>query len=119
MKDTTNELFLSVHMLKENNYFEDLQSSIKYGIFGLFYLLLKNQDINLWVEVICIIAQLLELVAFPFHLKFVNIWKKDNSYIQISNIIQYFQIFPFFKDSITDKRLFNTVKQIIIKIMNK
>ena len=99
MKDTTNELFLSVHMLKENNYFEDLQSSIKYGIFGLFYLLLKNQDINLWVEVICIIAQLLELVAFPFHLKFVNIWKKDNSYIQISNIIQYFQIFPFFKDN--------------------
>ena len=28
-------------------------------------------------------------------------------------------VFPFFKDSITDKRLFNTVKQIIIKIMNK
>lgn len=69
MKDATNELFLSVHMLKEKNVLEDIQSNIKHGIFGLFYLLLKNQDINLWVEVICIIAQLLQMVVFPFHLE--------------------------------------------------
>ncbi len=53
MKDVTNELFISVHMVKEKNLIEEIQYKIKYGIFGLFYLLLKNQDINLWVEVIC------------------------------------------------------------------
>ena len=39
----------------------------------------------------------------------------------ITSIVYSFTglVFPFFKDSITDKRLFNTVKQIIIKIMNK
>ena len=55
MKDVTNELFISVHMVKEKNLIEEIQYKIKYGIFCLFYLLLKNQDINLWVEVICII----------------------------------------------------------------
>ena len=48
MKDVTNELFISVHMVKEKNLIEEIQYKIKYGIFGLFYLLLKNQDINLW-----------------------------------------------------------------------
>ena len=93
MKDVTNELFISVHMVKEKNLIEEIQYKIKYGIFGLFYLLLKNQDINLWVEVICIIIQLLQFLGF------INIWKKDHSFTQISNIIQYFQIFPFFQSN--------------------
>ena len=99
MKDVTNELFISVHMVKEKNLIEEIQYKIKYGIFGLFYLLLKNQDINLWVEVICIIIQLLQFLGFTFGLQFINIWKKDHSFTQISNIIQYFQIFPFFQSN--------------------
>lgn len=99
MKDVTNELFISVHMVKEKNLIEEIQYKIKYGIFGLFYLLLKNQDINLWVEVICIIIQLLQFLGFTFELQFINIWKKDHSFTQISNIIQYFQIFPFFQSN--------------------
>ena len=94
MKDVTNELYISVHMVKEKNLIEEIQYKIKYGIFGLFYLLLKNQDINLWVEVICII-----ILGFTFKLQFINIWKKDHSFTQISNIIQYFQIFPFFQSN--------------------
>ena len=99
MKDVTNELLISVHMVKEKNLIEEIQYKIK--LWHLWSLLpsIKEPRYQSLVEVICIIIQLLQFLGFTFELQFINIWKKDHSFTQISNIIQYFQIFPFFQSN--------------------
>ena len=67
MKDIANVKFLKSHLFRETTHHnKGIQTQIKHSIFGLIYLLLKNQDINLWIEIITILFQLLQLLAFPF-----------------------------------------------------
>ena len=57
---------LNLNILNEKTQFERLEENIKVSIFGVLYVLLKNQDFSVWVEVIFVIIQLLQFMAFPF-----------------------------------------------------
>ncbi len=66
MKDGRNNVSLNLNLLNEKTSFEKFEESLKLSIFGVLYYLLKNQDFNLWVEIIFIILQLLQFTAYSF-----------------------------------------------------
>ncbi len=57
---------LNLNILNEKTQFEKLEENMKVSIFGVLYVLLKNQDFSVWVELIFVILQLLQFMAFPF-----------------------------------------------------
>ncbi len=57
---------LNLNILNDKTHFERLEENLKVSIFGVLYVLLKNQDFSVWVEVIFVILQLLQFLAFPF-----------------------------------------------------
>jgi hypothetical protein len=66
MKDGKNSVSLNLNLLNEKTSFEKLEESLKASIFGVLYVLLKNQSFSIWVEIIFVIIQLLQFMAFPF-----------------------------------------------------
>jgi hypothetical protein len=67
MKEGKNSVSLNLNLLTEKTSFEKLEEKLKVSIFGVLYVLLKNQDVSIWVEIIFIILQLLQFLAFPFN----------------------------------------------------
>jgi hypothetical protein len=67
MKDAKNNVSLNLNLLTEKTSFEKLEEKLKVSIFGVLFVLLKNQDISIWAEIICVILQLLQFLAFPFN----------------------------------------------------
>ena len=67
MKDGKNSLSLNLNLLVEKTKFESLYDNLKLSLFGVLFMLLKNQDFSIWVEVIFVILQLFQLMAFPFN----------------------------------------------------
>jgi hypothetical protein len=57
---------LNLNILNDKTQFEKLEENLKVSIFGVLYVLLKNQDFSVWVEVIFVILQLFQFLAFPF-----------------------------------------------------
>lgn len=47
--------------------FAKIQHEAKQRLFNLLYVLLKDIKNNLWFEVICIVFQGIQLLAFPLH----------------------------------------------------
>ena len=76
-----------------------LRTFLKSNLFNLYYHLLKTQDVNLWLEIISIIVQILQLVAFPLSIRFINIWKQPQTFTKISTVINYFQLVLFFEEN--------------------
>jgi hypothetical protein len=66
MKDGKNNVSLNLNLLNEKTSFEKLEETLKMSIFGVLYVLLKNQDFSVWIEIIFIILQLLQFMAFSF-----------------------------------------------------
>jgi hypothetical protein len=66
MRDNRNNLSLNLNLLTEKTGFEKLEEQLKTSIFGVLYVMLKNQEFSIWVEIIFIILQLLQFMSFPF-----------------------------------------------------
>ena len=66
MKDGKNSSPLNFNLLTEKTSFEKLEENLKYSIFGVLFLLLKNKDFSIWTEIILIILQLLQFMSFAF-----------------------------------------------------
>lgn len=71
MKDGKNSVSMNLNLLNEKTSFEKLEETLKASIFGVLYMLLKNQDFSMWTEIILIILQLLQFLSFGFN-KIVN-----------------------------------------------
>ena len=67
MKDNKNNISLNLNLLTTKTGFEKLEEKIKNSMFNVLYFMLKNQEFSLWIEVIFVILQLLQLMSFPFH----------------------------------------------------
>jgi hypothetical protein len=67
MKDAKNNISLNLNLLTDKTAFEKLEENLKISIFGVLFVLLKNQDFSIWVEIIFVILQLLQFMAFPFN----------------------------------------------------
>lgn len=67
MKDGKNSYSLNFNLLTEKTTFEKLEENLKYSIFGVLFVLLKNQDFSMWTEIILVILQLLQFMSFGFH----------------------------------------------------
>ncbi len=66
MKEGKSNVSLNLNLLNEKTSFEKLEENLKVAIFGVLYVLLKNQDFSIWAEIIFVILQLLQFMAFPF-----------------------------------------------------
>ena len=71
MKDGKNNVSINLNLLTEKTSFEKLEENLKVSIFGVLFVLLKNQDFSMWTEIILIILQLLQFMSFAFS-KVVN-----------------------------------------------
>ena len=67
MKDNKNNLSLNLNLLTDKTGFEKLEEEFKTAIFSVIYFMLKNQEFSIWIEVIFIVLQLLQLMSFPFN----------------------------------------------------
>lgn len=67
MNEIINQLFKSTHMENGKNMFEKLLTFLKNCTYDLFYVLLKKQDNNFFVELVSICFQMLQLLSFSFH----------------------------------------------------
>lgn len=67
MKDNKNSVSLNLNLLTEKTQFEKFEENLKLSIFGVLFVLLKNQDFSIWVEIIFVILELLQFMAFPFN----------------------------------------------------
>jgi len=75
MKDGKEKVSMSSNLLTENTSFEKLEENLKSTIFSVLFVLLKNQDTNLWIEIIFVIIQLLQFMSFAFSQLVNNIIK--------------------------------------------
>jgi len=66
MKDGKNHVSLNLNLLNEKTSFEKLEEHLKSSIFGVLYILLKNQSFSIWAEIIFVIIQLLQFMAYTF-----------------------------------------------------
>jgi hypothetical protein len=60
------DVSLNLNLLNEKSAYEKFEESLKVYIFSVLFVLLKNQDYNLWIEIIFIVIQLLQFLAYPF-----------------------------------------------------
>ena len=67
MKDVKNNLSMNLNILTDKTGFEKLEETLKNSFFSVLYFMLKNQDFSIWVEVIFIILQLLQMMSFAFN----------------------------------------------------
>ena len=67
MKDVKNNLTLNLNIHQEKTAFEKFEESIKNSIYSVLYFMLKNQEFSIWIEVIFIVVQLLQLLSFTFN----------------------------------------------------
>ncbi len=67
MKDVKNNLSMNLNIFTDKTGFEKLEDTLKNSFFSVLYFMLKNQEFSIWVEVIFIIIQLLQLMRFPFY----------------------------------------------------
>ena len=72
MRIDEKEILKKVEKENHRNKLLELEEKIKIGVFGLFYLLLKNQNKNIWMEILYIIIILVQLISFSFD-EMVNI----------------------------------------------
>ncbi len=60
------DVSLNLNLLNEKSAFEKFEENLKVSTFSVLFVLLKNQDYNLWLEIIFVGIQLLQFLAFPF-----------------------------------------------------
>ena len=90
MRIDEKEILKKVDKENRRNKLLELEEKIKIGIFGLFYLLLKNQNKNIWIEIVYIIVVLIQLISFSFD-EMVNIIYLINiSLVIFGKKIKYF-----------------------------
>ena len=91
------EKLMKLDLQKENKKIEMTQiNGIKLSFFKMIYVLLQNQDDNIFRDVIFIIAQFVQLIAFPLGSAFDNSWKTF-WYGTFGNFFKYFQIIHLFE----------------------
>ncbi len=90
MRIDEKEILKKVDKENHRNKLLELEEKIKIGVFGLFYLLLKNQNKNIWIEIVYIIVILIQLISFSFD-EMVNIIYLINiSLVIFGKKIKYF-----------------------------
>ena len=93
----------------EKSAFELLGEKLKTLMFGVTFVLLKQQSFSLWAEMTFIILQFLQFMAFALRpvvifillilFQFGSIWKHENSSQGVASFLQYFQVVMFFHNS--------------------
>ena len=91
------EKLMKLDLQKENKKTEMNQiNGIKLSFFKMVYTLLQNQDDNILRDVIFIIAQFIQLIAFPLGKAFDGSWK-TYWYGTVGHFFRYFQIIHLFE----------------------
>ena len=66
MKDSKNNVSMNLNLLAEKSAFEKFEENLKISIFGVLYVLLKNQNFSIWMEFIFVFIQLFQFLSFSF-----------------------------------------------------
>ena len=89
------KLIMKLDLQKENKKIEMNQIN-DLSFYKMIYVLLQNQDNNIFRDVIFIIAQFVQLIAFPLGKTFDDSWKTYR-YSTVGDYFQYLQIIHIFK----------------------
>ena len=83
----------SIYTIEDNNILEVIQKSI----FGVIYVMLKDDESSLYVSLFLSFTEFLEFLQFPFHSTLWELWNhhiiiiKLNQFIEYLNIVHYIQ----------------------------
>ncbi len=97
MKDNKNNLSLNLNLLTDKTGFEKLEEEFKTAIFSVIYFMLKNQEFSIWIEIIFIVLQLLQLMSFPFNpmVIYINIVRQSmEKQLYLHTSFKFPPIFP-------------------------
>ena len=66
MRVNEKELLKNIDKENHRNKLLEFEEKVKIGVFGLFYLLLKNQNSNIWIETFYLVLIAFQLISFSF-----------------------------------------------------
>lgn len=66
MRVNEKELLKNIDKENHRNKLLEFEEKVKLGVFGLFYLLLKNHNSNIWVETFYLVLIAFQLISFSF-----------------------------------------------------
>ena len=66
MRVNDKELLKNIDKENHRNKLLEFKEKVKLGVFGLFYLLLKNHNSNIWVETFYLVLIAFQLISFSF-----------------------------------------------------
>jgi hypothetical protein len=66
MRVNDKELLKNIDKENHRNKLLEFEEKVKLGVFGLFYLLLKNHNSNIWVETFYLVLIAFQLISFSF-----------------------------------------------------
>lgn len=77
-----------VYSINTNKLYEKIQNSI----FGVLYVLLKDDDSNMYLSFLLSFTEFLEFLQFPFNNCLIPLWDYSTIASEINNVIEYINI---------------------------
>jgi hypothetical protein len=75
--------------------FEKFEQELKNTIFGVLFVLLKEQEISIYTTLILAIIQFIQLLIFPFHETINETWNSEKVVKVLHSIVNYFNIVTY------------------------
>jgi len=79
--------------------FEKFEAELKNNIFGILFVLLKEQETSIYTSFILAAIQFLQLMIFPFHDTIKDTWDSDDVTKVLHSIFNYFNIVSYLDDT--------------------
>jgi len=79
--------------------FEKFEAELKNNIFGILFVLLKEQETSIYTSFILAAIQFLQLLIFPFHATINKTWDSEDVTDVLHSIFNYFNIVPYLDDT--------------------
>ena len=91
MKESKKNFIINKFKPEELKGFEKLQNDIKEFVFGVFYILLKNDSHSYVLYFICSFIEFFQLIFFSFQETLKEVWKNDSIADKIYLILYFCQ----------------------------
>src|SRR5690348_2163619 len=83
----------------EKGAFERFESELKTTIFGVLFMLLKDEEMSIYTSIIIAVIQFLQILYFPFHPEINKLWSSDTIADGISTAVGYLRFTQYFQNT--------------------
>ncbi len=109
-----NKSFNLAGYLDLRNNFQKLKENIKKSIFGVYFILNKHFNPNIYLVIIFSIIELLQLMSFSFYPLLQSAWNNSDNIKKIYNVLNKFEIVNYFN---SNKLVYLLVNYLILFLL--